>query len=440
MSTTALSTLTATIEKGFVRACAMMVIVMSVAVLVTHLVIGSLLTPHESATNRMQLVSQQAINAQEIVRLTSRLATEKDPGSLYQMRADLGNVLERFSDGHRRLVEGDQTADITSRMSQSAQNLISDPTNGLDRWTRDIEAAVARDFLGNNLGADIADAVALEEQIRLAYSTRLAQLIDQFANDSWISLRLIALVRVGFVALFFVSLAIVATMIFLPLSRRTVIMVRNQWLSDRADHAGFDPVTGFPNNDGLCQFIKSHCDLNWTHNLRQAILRVHITQAGQDIADIEENLPPELARALAGRIKSVCRQGDYIARVGPNEFAIAAMGLDNRPNVEALAERLMVRLDQAFFVEDEEAHVHVRIGVSFLDKSNRQIDEVLRQSEKALPRLGASENGSIGFFEKSSRKKRVPDNNRCRQRHGHKQYRSLLSTVYLQQWRRSARH
>lgn len=401
MSSLGIQTLTKSIERAFVRAVALMIIVVSIAVVGSHVIVSILIGPYESATNRIRLAAQQATSAQEIVRLTTRLANEKNPGALYKLRADLSAEVDFFSNTHTKLAEGDPEGNIRRRMSAVSRDLFFHTTKGLDRWAKDIEAAARRDFLSDNLGGDLGAARDLEDMVQTAYSPRLSQLIDQYARDNWLSLRFVNLVRVGFLGLFYLSLAIAATMIFRPLSRKIVRRVRNFWVDDKADNANFDTATGLPNQIALVEFIETHCDLNWTHGLRQAVLRIDVQVPEVALDQEKEGLNAPSARIIARRMRTVCRQGDFVARLTPSQFAITAIGLDNREAVEALSNRLITQLSQTIEIDEENFKPKVRIGVSFVDKKNRQINEVLHQTNRALTSEKSTGTEDIRFFDKT---------------------------------------
>ena len=401
MSSMGLQQLTQSIERSFVRAAALMIMIVSLAVVVSHLVVTILIGPYESATNRMRLAALQAASAQEIVRLTTMLGDERSPGKLYKLRTNLSAELDSFAENHARLADGDPEGNIWRRMSRVSRDLFFDPSKGLDRWAKDIEAAARRDFLSKKLGGAPEAADDIENMVRNAFAPRLNQLIDQYAQDNWLSLRFVHLVRTGFLGLFYLSLAIAATMIFRPLGRRTVRRVKNLWLDEKAENGNFDPATGLPNQIALIEFIETHCDLNWTHGLRQAVLRIDIDAPEAALEPETGGLSAPIARLIARRVGSVVRQGDFVARIEPTQFAITAIGLDNRAAVEALSRRLITQLSHDIQSGDDPVSLKVRIGASFVDKKNRQITEVLHQTNRALTSNKSSGSENIRFYDKS---------------------------------------
>ena len=385
--------------RAFVRAAALSVISVSVAAMAGYFLVGFLIAPIESSTNRMKLAAEQSVTVQNIVRLTTALATEKSPGTLYSLRSELARSLDVFEDSQRRLIEGDPLANVTSEMSAASRQAFFDPVNGLDRWSRDISTAVRRDFLSDKLGADSRAATSLEHMVQVYFAPQLSRMIDQYAEASWFDLRLLGMLRVAALALIFFALAAVGALIFWPLANRTVTIMREINQSETAQHERYDEVTGLPNRDFLRRFLTDHCTLNWTHNFRSAILQVEL----QNFAKLKDEIGPQgangILRMAALRIESVCRSGDFIARTNGDQIVIVATAFENHTALNTLTDALLTKLSIAFDLNGVDHQLGAVIGISFLDKNNRLVDQVLAQAEVALTDAKRDGANSVQFYQ-----------------------------------------
>lgn len=94
----------------------------------------------------------------------------------------------------------------------------------------------------------------------------------------------------------------------------------------------------------------------------------------------------ELLKSVANRLRSTMRQGDIIARISGDEFAVAIEGLSTVDELEKIVEKLRARLSEPYQVRGHKVYASASIGMSLypLDSSDR--DTMLRNADAAMYR------------------------------------------------------
>ncbi|WP_455201626.1 two-component system response regulator [Kaarinaea lacus] len=94
----------------------------------------------------------------------------------------------------------------------------------------------------------------------------------------------------------------------------------------------------------------------------------------------------ELLKSVARRLRSTMRQGDIVARISGDEFAVAVEGLSNVDELEKIVEKLRFRLSQPYRIRGHKIYTSASIGVALypLDSSDR--GEMLRNADAAMYR------------------------------------------------------
>ena len=94
----------------------------------------------------------------------------------------------------------------------------------------------------------------------------------------------------------------------------------------------------------------------------------------------------ELLKSVAKRLRSTMRQGDIVARISGDEFALAIEGLSNVDELEKIVEKLRFRLSQPYRIRGHKIYTSASIGVALYPLDSADRDTMLRNADAAMYR------------------------------------------------------
>lgn len=92
----------------------------------------------------------------------------------------------------------------------------------------------------------------------------------------------------------------------------------------------------------------------------------------------------ELLCALAGRINGCLRTDDTLARIGGDEFAILASGIDDMADAEHIAQKIIAALNHPFSLSGHELFAAVSIGIAIYPQHGDSVESLLKNADIAM--------------------------------------------------------
>lgn len=155
-----------------------------------------------------------------------------------------------------------------------------------------------------------------------------------------------------------------------------------------------DPATGLPNRLGLRKFMRQvlletdselalfYLDLDHFKPINDTF--------GHDIGDF-------VLRTVAARLTGEMTEGQLVARIGGDEFVVAASNL-SRAEVVELAERLIEAVSQPIAHGERWLEVGLSIGIALTPQDTLEEDELFRFADVALYRSKGNQRGTFTFY------------------------------------------
>ncbi|WOI58288.1 PAS domain S-box protein [Palleronia sp. LCG004] len=155
-----------------------------------------------------------------------------------------------------------------------------------------------------------------------------------------------------------------------------------------------DPATGLPNRLGLREFMrkalaKTDSELALLYLDLDHFKPINDTY-GHDVGDF-------VLRTIARRLVGAVSDGQLVARIGGDEFVVAASNLGH-PQVAELAENLIETVSQPIAHEDRYLEVGLSIGVARTPQDTLEEDELFRMADVALYRSKGNKRGTFTFY------------------------------------------
>ena len=107
-----------------------------------------------------------------------------------------------------------------------------------------------------------------------------------------------------------------------------------------------------------------------------------------------------LLRLAAKRMEGCLRQGDTLARLSGDEFAVIQDGTDRPETATRLAQRIIAEMEKPFDLAGQEALIGVSIGMVMVKPdSTETADDLLKHADLALYKSKTNGRGTYHFFE-----------------------------------------
>ena len=146
-----------------------------------------------------------------------------------------------------------------------------------------------------------------------------------------------------------------------------------------------DGLTALPNRTGFGEEIDDRLTNNvWPDNAQFGIIAIDLSRFSR----VNESLGPmagdELLITVAKRLKSSLRQGDVLARIGGNDFAIFARLNNGLSDCLHIVQRIKEALSSTIRLSDLQIRVDCAIGCALSTSLDDDPDDVVRKAQAAV--------------------------------------------------------
>lgn len=167
---------------------------------------------------------------------------------------------------------------------------------------------------------------------------------------------------------------------------------------DKLYHLAFhDPLTELPNRRLFTEQLKQSVYQFERKKVPFAVFLLdcdHFKQIndtyGHDVGDA-------VIKGFAHRVKGLIRKSDILSRFGGDEFSLLLPAVGSKEDVEAIAYRIIEKIQEPWVFEDVVIHTTTSVGVFYADEktSNLTIDRAIKNADVAL--YQAKNNGKNHF-------------------------------------------
>jgi len=151
-----------------------------------------------------------------------------------------------------------------------------------------------------------------------------------------------------------------------------------------------DSLTALPNRVAFMEWLQKAFDAAKDEGKPFAVLYVDLDNFKDVNEALGHSFGDSLLKAVALRLANDLRQGDQIARVGGDEFAVILSGLGDRAAVAALAGRIISSITAPYPIGGSQLHVTASMGVSIYRDKLTKPEEILGETDLALFEAKAS--------------------------------------------------
>ncbi len=180
--------------------------------------------------------------------------------------------------------------------------------------------------------------------------------------------------------------------------RRTLVILRDR---DRESIAGpaYDALTGLPDRLAFANWVKSALAARAAGCGEVAVLALDLDRLTAVNESLGYAMGDLLLCAVAARLQACIADGNLLARIAGDRFAILATGLEGTDCALALAQKATAALMPPFPIEGCDIFISAGVGVATTAARDGTSDQLIRDAELAMHRAKRGEAGRIALYQ-----------------------------------------
>jgi diguanylate cyclase (GGDEF)-like protein len=171
---------------------------------------------------------------------------------------------------------------------------------------------------------------------------------------------------------------------------------------DSFRHAALhDPLTGMPNRAYLSSRLPAMLEAGTRSGRKVAIIVLDLDRF-KDVNDVHGHTAGDaLLQSLTTRLKEVTLPGEFVARVGGDEFIAVKQDIAGENDVLGFAQRLVACISRPVAYRDRTLSVGVSLGISLYPTDADTADELIGVADLAMYRAKKQVGHKICFYDQS---------------------------------------
>ena len=165
-----------------------------------------------------------------------------------------------------------------------------------------------------------------------------------------------------------------------------------------AHMARYDTLTGLPNRVRFQERLDAVI-AGRRHDDSFCVMFVDIDRFKQINDTLGHAAGDTLLFEAAGRLRTVVRDVDTVARFGADEFVVLQHPCRDHKEAAMLASRIIQSLAEPYDIDGSQVVIGASIGIAMGPQDGKTPDQLLKNADMALYRAKASGRGSFSFFE-----------------------------------------
>ncbi|WP_136416669.1 EAL domain-containing protein [Herbaspirillum sp. ST 5-3] len=164
-------------------------------------------------------------------------------------------------------------------------------------------------------------------------------------------------------------------------------------------HLAFhDPLTGLPNRRLFNDRLHQAAALRHRRDNAFALMLLDLDRFKTVNDTLGHDIGDALLKAVASRLLGAARQGDTLARMGGDEFALLALEISQPEDVARLADKLFAILKEPFQLYGHELYVTTSIGITLYPADANDAEALIKNADIALYRAKDLGRNNFQFF------------------------------------------
>jgi diguanylate cyclase (GGDEF)-like protein/PAS domain S-box-containing protein len=177
--------------------------------------------------------------------------------------------------------------------------------------------------------------------------------------------------------------------------------------------AYYDSLTGLPNRTFHKELMKRAIEHAQRHKETFAVIYIGLDNFQRINDSLGYSIGDLLLKAIADRLTNSLRKSDYVARsdkgeivnvvsrVGGDEFMVLAHDLNQAQDAAKMSRRLLEEMSTPYDLNGREVFLTVSIGISLYPDDGTDVDDLLKNAEKAMRHTKSEGKNSYHFYSRS---------------------------------------
>ncbi|MBB5322624.1 sensor domain-containing diguanylate cyclase [Marinobacter oulmenensis] len=161
--------------------------------------------------------------------------------------------------------------------------------------------------------------------------------------------------------------------------------------------ANHDPLTGLPNRMALNLHLKQAIEQARRDHGQFAVIYLDLDRFKPVNDTLGHQAGDELLQHVARRLEHCIRREDIVGRRGGDEFLIVSGPLDRPEDVELIAEKTVIVLNQPFRVQGQDVQIGVSVGVALFPDDGQTAEELLNRADMAMYQVKGSGRNNVAY-------------------------------------------
>lgn len=149
--------------------------------------------------------------------------------------------------------------------------------------------------------------------------------------------------------------------------------------------ANHDALTGLANRQMFLQQLKQQFALSKRQPQQGlALLFIDLDRFKQINDSLGHHVGDAFLVEVSKRLLSTVRDHDMVARLGGDEFVVLLTSLPDSEDAEDIAERIIEKIRQPFYLQGQQVHSGASIGIAHFDAEHSKPEAMLRDADAAM--------------------------------------------------------
>jgi diguanylate cyclase (GGDEF)-like protein/PAS domain S-box-containing protein len=162
--------------------------------------------------------------------------------------------------------------------------------------------------------------------------------------------------------------------------------------------ANYDPLTGLPNLCLLTTLVGQALTETKRSGEHGALMVIEITRVGAISDTLGHDIGNELLCEIGRLFRAALREGDVLARLDGQRFAVALLHVEKREHAGIVAEKLLAALAVPITIAAHSLQVGAHVGITVYNEDGADVATLIRCADVAVAKAAQSIESNFLFY------------------------------------------